>query len=451
MNRCALALAALLAWTSNSAQAWGNHSFAAYRAFERMPEVASAAPLRVETLDAFLLAEEKGLEDLLQEQESWAGANLAYYPPRPAALAFHADPARTPDARRQAFLMALRVAPNSKFALYVQPDPQGPIDPARALAYSAVNTLPEPSDSIHRFASLHAGESVSALQVIASASDEPDYGLDINLWSDSPSSWGKLYAFGPLSFGNPAINFSTQSPFHMGFLHEDRIMYWAAPFLKKTFPLWRAHQYAGLAALAWRTGHGYWGWRFAGLALHYAQDLTQPYHASVAPGGATAKLMGINALAMIGLPRLKNELVVLLSNRHLALEKYQTQLLRRAALGQRDTAIERALRDTARDAAYPAWSDRYTRDVVAREAYDYGTELADTLVATMPARFVSDPAFDFGVHEAQIDIVAELAKQDSNLRARLDATIAQLLGHFGAHSRNMLRGLLRAGNVQGKP
>ena len=35
----------------------------------------------------------------------------------------------------------------------------------------------------------------------------------------------------------------------------------------------------------------------------------------------------INLLAMAGLPRLKDEMVVLLSNRHLALEKYQNQLL----------------------------------------------------------------------------------------------------------------------------
>lgn len=225
-------------------------------------------------------------------------------------------------------------------------------------------------------------------------------------------------------------------------------MYVAAPFLKKTFPLWRVHQYGGLAALAWRTGHNYWGWRFAGLALRYVQDLTQPYHASVAPGGAIAKLLGINLLAMVGLPRMKNELVVLLSNRHLALEKYQTQLLLSAAQTHRDTAIELALRNPERDTRYPAWSEHYARDVVAREAYGYGTELAETLVATMPARFVSDPGFDFGVREAQIDIVDELSKQDATKRAQLDATIAKLLGHFGSHSRNVLRGLLRADGVK---
>lgn len=448
MNRFSVALAALLALYSGMALAWGNHSFAAYRAFERMPEVAMAAPVQAETLEAFLKADEPAIEALLKEQEAWASSHLDYYPARPAGLAFAADPARPDSARRLAFLRALRVAPDSRFALYYQPDPQTPPDTTPALPHAAVNTLPEPAHATQRFASLRAGEAVTPLQVIASASDEPDYGLDINLWSDSPGDWGKTYGFGPLSFGNPTINFATQSPFHMGFYHEHRLAYLAAPFLKKTFPLWRVHQYAGLAALAWQTGHPYWGWRFAGLALHYVQDLTQPYHASVSPGDGLLKLMGTNLMAMAGMPRKKNELIVLLSNRHLALEKYQTQLLRRAALVHQDTAIEQALRDPQRDARYPAWTEGYTRDVVAREAHDYGVELSNTLVASMPPLFVSDPAFDFGVQEAQIDIVSELSKQGAAQRAQLDAAIAELLGHFGAHSRNTLRGLLKAGGVK---
>ncbi len=448
MNRYALTLAGLLSLCSSAVLAWGNHSFASYRAFERMPEVAGAVPVPVESLESFLKAEEGAIEALLTEQEQWASANLDYYPPRPANLAFAANPSRPDDARRLAFLMALRVAPNSKLALYVQPDPQTQFDAARALPYSAVNTLPEPPNATHRFAKVAVGEMVTPLQVIASASDEPDYGLDINLWGDSPSDWGKVYGFGPLSFGNPAVNFATQAPFHMGFFHESRVIYLAAPFLKKTFPLWRVHQYTGLAALAWRTGHPYWGWRFAGLAMHYVQDLTQPYHASVAPGDGTLKLIGTNLLAMAGMPRQKNELVVLLSNRHLALEKYQTQLLRRAALAQQDTAIEQALRNPKRDANYPAWSERYTRDVVAREAHGYGVELSDTLMTTMPALFVSVPTFDFGVKEAHIDILTELGKQDATKRAQLDAAIAELLGHFGSHSRNVLRGVLQAGGVK---
>ena len=50
--------------------------------------------------------------------------------------------------------------------------------------------------------------------------------------------------------------------------------------------------------------------------------------------------------------------------------------------------------------------------------------------------------------EAQIDVLTELGKQDATQRAQLDAAIAKLLGHFGSHSRNVLRGVLQAGGVK---
>lgn len=445
MKRFALTLVSVLGLAAGNALAWSNHSFAAYRTFEKMPEVADAALVTVEPLEAFLKAQEKPIESLLASQEAWAQSHLEAYPPRPAALAFKADPTRTDAARRLSFLMALRVAPNSKFALYLQPDPWRPRpDPATLLAHAAVNTLPEQANSNYRFVSIKAGDQVTPLGVMATATDEPDYGLDINLWDDSPSDWGNIYGFGALPFGNPALYFSTQAPFHMGFYHEDRILYLAAPFIQKTFPLLRAHQYGSLAALAFRTGHAYWGWRFTGLALHYVQDLTQPYHASLSPGNSSVKLIGIHLLALAGLPRMKDEMLVLLSNRHLALEKYQHELLHGAAQARQETGLERALRSSDKDASYPAWSDLYARDVVSRQSHALGARLAGILVDTLPPGYVSDPSFDFGVKESGIRLAAELGQQSPSKRARLDTVLAELLGNFGAHSRNLVHGVLKA-------
>ena len=446
MKRFILTLTCALGLAAGNALAWSNHSYDAYRAFEKMPEVINAAPVAAEPLEAFLKDQQKALEALLASQESWAQNHLEVYPPRPATLAFKANVAQGDEARRLAFLHALRVAANSRFALYLQSDPWGPApDPARLLSITAVDTLPEQANATQRFVAIKAGDKVAPLAVIASATDEPDYGLDINLWSDSPSEWGKIYGFGPLPFGNPALYFSTQAPFHMGFYHEDRIIYLAAPFLKETFPLLRVHQYSSLAALAFRSGHAYWGWRFTGLALHYVQDLTQPYHASVSPGNASIKLIGINLLAMAGFPKMKNEMIVLLSNRHLALERYQNQMLYNAARNKKETAFEKSLRGDDRDRTYPSWSDLYPRDVVSRQAYALGARLTDILVDTLPAAYVSDPAFDFGVKESGIDLVAELGRGDPGKRAKLDAAVSELMGNLGAHSRNLVRGVLKAG------
>jgi len=428
---------------ASQAMAWGSHSVISYRAFEKMPEVANAAAVTVEPLESFLRAEENTLEALLASQEAWARSNIDKYPARPAALAFSADTNRSDEARRNAFLMALRVATNSKFALFWQPDPWSAAQ-GTPLPHSAVNTLPETPGASETFLALKQGEGVSALTVLASATDEPDLGLDINLWEDSPSDWGRQYGFGTQPFGNPALSYSSQAPFHMAYLHENRLLYAAAPFIKRTFPLLRSHQFSSLSALAFRTGHAYWGWRFAGLSLHYLQDLSQPYHVTLAPGESTLKLLTANALALAGATGMKDELLVLLSNRHLVLEKYLSETLLRSAAAKQETPFEKALHNTDKDKNYPEWNDRYLRDVVSAQANQMAAAVVPHLLAVMPAAYVNDRTLDFGSREASINLLSELGKKDSPERQRLDTLLAELMGNFGSHSRNALRGILRA-------
>jgi len=110
--------------------------------------------------------------------------------------------------------------------------------------------------------------------------------------------------------------------------------------------------------------------------------------------------------------------------------------------------VDKALRQPERDNSYPAWSELYARDVVSRQSHAAGARLTGLLVDAMPAGYVSDPGFDFGVKEASIDLAAELSRQgaaSATQRARLDAEIASLLANFGAHSRNLVRGVLKAG------
>ena len=442
LHRSTLIFSTLTALAS-SALAWSDHAMVTYRALERMPELAANVRVAAEPLDEFLKKQEPAIEALLAAQESWARDTLKAYAPRPDALAFKADPAMGDEARRQAFFAALRISAGSRFALYVQPDPWEAAPAAdRLLPASAVKANTDADESRHTFARIDAGDMVPALAVVASASDEPDYGLDINLWSDSPTPEGKAYGFGTLPFGNPALSFSTQAPFHMGFFHEPEILYWAASFLRRTYPLLRVHQYVGLAQLAFETGHPYWGWRFTGLAMHYLQDLTQPYHASLSPGNSAARLIGINVMAMVGLPQRKNDMIVLLSNRHLAMERYESALVRRAAEARQAGAIEMAARDTSSDADYPPWSPDYVRDVVSLQAYEAAPGTDRTIVGAMPAQLVSDPSFDFGVHANEVDLLARLADSDPAERMRMDTTIAELLRHYGAHSRALVRGVL---------
>ncbi len=421
------------------AQAWGNHTPMCYRAFERMPEVAGAAAVKAEPLVDFLRDQERSIALTLDAQEAWAREHLNHHAPRPEALRFVADARRSDADRRMAFLQALRLSPQSRLALYLQPDPRETV-PSRAPMDATLVTATKPgAGATQRFLALQPGEAVVPLAVLASACDEPDYGHDLNLFDDNPGH--PDYGFGKQPFGNPAVSIGSQAPFHMGFFHQGAVFNTLAPSFARTFTELRVQQYATLAVLAWQTGHAYWGWRFAGLALHHVEDLTQPYHASAAPGATLGHMMWVNFKAQVGAPADRQGLVVLQGNRHFVLEQFQTRWIIEAARKQQDGPLELALRDAARDARYPAWSVAYVRDVVAAEAFAAGPATDAAVVVGAPAKFVTDPNFDFAANEARLG--PELAGDMQGQRDALQSQVAELLGHFGAHSRNALRGLLK--------
>lgn len=440
--RLALALSALL--LPAFALAWGNHTPMCYRAFERMPEVANAAPVRAEPLVDFLRDQEPAIARTLDAQEAWAREHLQHHAPRPEALRFVADAGRSDADRRAAFLRALRLSPQSRLALYLQPDPREATPTRPPIAADQVTAVMPGAGGSQRFVALQPGEQVPALAVLASACDEPDYGQDLNLFDDNPGAPQKpAYGFGKQPFGNPAVAIGSQAPFHMGFFHQGVIFNTLAPSFARTFTELRVLQYGDLAALAWQTGHAYWGWRFAGMALHHVEDLTQPYHASAAPGATLGHMMWVNLKAQLGMPADRQGLVVLQGNRHFVLEQFQTRWMLDGARQHRDGPLELALRDAARDARYPAWSAGYVRGTVAAEAFRAGPATDAAVVVGAPAKFVTDPNFDFAANEERLG--AELAHDLQGQRDGLHRAVAELLGHFGAHSRNALRGLLRQG------
>lgn len=432
-------LSILLALLPTLAQAWGNHSPMCYRAFERMPQVADAAAVKAEPLVDFLRAEEAAIARTLDAQEAWAREHLKGHAPRPDALRFVADARRGDAERRATFLRAVRLSPQARLALYLQIDPREPDASRPPLDATQVSAVPHSKGATQRFVALQPGEAVAPLAVLASACDEPDYGHDLNLFDDNPGH--PDYDFGKQPFGNPAVAIGSQAPFHMGFFHQGRVFNTLAPSFARTFTELRVQQYGGLAVLAWQTGHDYWGWRFAGMALHHVEDLTQPYHASAAPGATLGHMMWVNLKAQLGAPADRQGLVVLQGNRHFVLENFQTRWIVENARHRRDGPLEQALRDLALDGRYPAWSPTYVRDVVAAEAFMAGPRTDAAVVVGAPAKFVTDPNFDFAANEAALG--PELARDMQGQREALLREVARLLSHFGAHSRNALRGLLK--------
>lgn len=424
------------------AGAWSNHALGTWPAVSVMPELRGIAPVKVERLESFLAAESTGLSELLRAEEQWATQSVPGYPPRPDDLAFQSRGA-SPDELVRRFVAAVRVNPASRLALFLQLPPGQGANGRATLLESDVTTLKRTeSTKFNTFVAVHEGDLVPVVDVTATASDEPDYGIDIGLWEDDGTSYGKAYGFGKQPFGNPAIEFSSQGPMHIGFFHESAIVYKAAPFLLRTFPEYRIHMWRSLASYALRTGHPYWGWRFAGWALHYIQDLTQPYHARVLPGVGLASMLWINALDVAGIHGPKARAITFVTNRHLALENYQLRWLRDAHMRHdTDDAALRALSDTSRD-AQATYRDDAPRRLITLQASELADALDATLVVQLPAKYTSDPNYVFGETETGLDLYSELAKSRPAARQSMTQAIAPLLGNFGMYSRSFVRTLL---------
>lgn len=445
-------LMSVMALAATSAWSWSNHAQGSWPALAAMPELAREAPVKVESLETFLSAQGDKLAALLAQEEQWARQHVPTYPPLPDALRWRND-AAAPGTPRDRFVAALRLNPASRLSLFMQLPPGVAALGRPTLPWQQVTSL-ERDEKIKKqlFLALREGQEVAVLDVLATASDEPDYGLDIGLWQDNQTAHGQRYAMGKQPFGNPALEFATQAPLHMGFFHESAIIYKAAPFLQRTYPEYRVHLYATLARFALDNGHPYWGWRFAGWALHYLQDLTQPYHARVLPGVGVASMLWINALDIVGFGGAKTRAVTRVSNRHLVIENYQLNRLTQASLaragqatGAADApmpALMRALADTAGDAGL-VYSPAAIRSVITRDAVARADTLDAALERHVPARFISDPGYTFGETEPEPDLALLLAAQGEAVTRALDASLAELLGAFGRHSRAFVRSLLK--------
>jgi len=437
--RAAILLGAGLA--AGTAFSWSNHALLSWTALSVLPEVTGRAPVLVESLASFVQADPAGLAEVLRAEEAWARANVPAYPARPDALAFRAD---TPPAERVArFLAAVRVNPSARLALYLQLPP-GQASRGRPILAEADVTIMKTDEAakLNTFVALREGERVAVIDVIASATDEPDYGLDYGLWEDNGTAWGRSYGFGKQPFGNPAVEWSSQGPLHLGFFHEAGIVYKAAPFLLRAYPEYRIHLWRALAAFALRSGHEYWAWRFAGWGLHYLQDLGQPYHARVLPGVSVPRMLWINGLDLAGMHGPKQDAVQLVTNRHFALENFERQWMRasHAAPNVPDVGTQ-ALRDTALDRL--AYADDWPRQVVTKQANAAADAVDAALVASLQPRYTSDPTYVFGVTGSGVDTHAELGASAPASREALKRAIAPLLGNVGSSSRAYVRSLLR--------
>lgn len=416
------------------AAAWSNHALGTWQALSSVLAPGKTAAVKVESLEHFLQAEGRALESVLQQEEQWARTTVPEYPNRPDKLAYQSGADAVQNKQR--FIAAIRINPHARLPLYLQLPPGADGLGKALLPWSAVTTLAHSTSVMKaQFMRLQENETVAALDVVASASDEPDYGLDLGLWNNNADAQALGYAFGQQPFGNPALEYSSQAPFHMGFFHESPIVYKAAGFLRRTYPEYRIHLYQTLAQHAFNTGHAYWGWRFAGWALHYVQDLTQPYHTTVLPGVSVARMLWINALDLMGAHRSKRDVITLVSNRHAALENYQYRRMRAAYLAKNnDDALLRASRESPAITAAP-YTSNMARQRISLESHLAADATDAMLEKVLPAKYISDPAYILGETEPDLDMLAVMASLTHEQQEKMTGAVSNLMKNFGIYTQ----------------
>jgi hypothetical protein len=434
----------VLFFLAQTTYAWDCHPLFTYGALKNMPEINHAPTVPAETLTSFLQKEHAGLVKLLDENEQWSRQHITFYPPLPATLRFNDIDNSLPIQTQ--FIHAIRVNPDLGYPLFVQYLPgnshkinKHPLVKSKLMAPSVEHAqwicLANPP-----LEGIMPGEELAPLDILTTASDEPDYGMDIHLWQDNPSAFGKIYGFGMQPFGSKVFPIGSQAPFHMGFYYESAILFHFASFLQHSYPEYRIHLYLTLSRYAFKTGHPYWGYRFLGWAIHYAQDLTQPYHSTVAPNTSTLRLLYVNVLDMMGSHTAELNILQLISNRHFSLENYVYYLLENNLVKKiENDPVSQSLSDQRFDSSYPAYTDSYPRQVIAKESHEKATKVDQLIMKSFPSKYVSDPNYVFYTTEPDINLFT-VAKNDPNKSIELlNEYLPDILRPIGSHTRNVVR------------
>jgi len=423
-----------------AATAWEHHPLLTRPILETMAEVDGADEAEAVSLEAFLVATEADLAVLLAEEEAWARANLPWYAPRPEALAFQAT--GNPADIRDRFLLAIRINPNTKTPLYVSPlaedssAAKGQLDPSEVTLLQDTSNL-----SVFKFETVDAGELVDPVDIVAAASNEPDYGMDVGLFEDNNTDFGHLYGFGIQPFGNPALDYGSQAPFHMGFYHESPLVFFFASFLEQSYPEHRIHLFKSLSEFAFEHGQEYWGWRFMGWGLHYLGDLSMPYHTTALPGYSTFRMLLINLLDMLGWSTFKDNAMQLSSNRHMALEIFQGTVLAEAS--RDDETQDPSIAALLQSRTIPPYTDALPRTQLAKASYCLSRKTDAAIGKLMPARFVSDPSVELADCPDRYQIVEMIeAEHGTDAIAKLSQLQARALTAFAIYGRSYVQAIL---------
>jgi len=298
-----------------SSYAYDEHAIISYYALNKDLK---GLYVKIEPLSEFLTKEQFEIAKALSEAELWCKNNIPEYKPLPDVLAF--TPGINHSDVENKFLKSIRINPEYFRYNYVQ-DIGGNLSGKFSDQITDWKDLYIINLNYHiqiPFLKVKNGDTIPAINIISTASDIPDYGIDCGLFENNNSDIGKIYGFGNQPFADPTRVLHQQAPFHMPYYHNP-LLTAAIPNLKSPYAIYRVKYYTEIAKVAFKTKHYYWGYYFSGLALHYVVDCCMPYHISVCPGTSDQHILDEinkdnNYINQILLPKISAE--------HLFMESY---------------------------------------------------------------------------------------------------------------------------------
>ncbi|MEW6348103.1 MAG: hypothetical protein AB1646_03520 [Thermodesulfobacteriota bacterium] len=266
-------------------------------------------------------------------------------------------------------------------------------------------------------------EQISPREILCTFSDEPDWGMDQDLFVV------RDYAYGPVPFGS-ATGKSSQAAFHMAFLHEPALITAVWPGLRRSFMEERIRVCLALARLAFKAEAHYWGWRFLSWAMHYIQDLTQPYHAKAFPPslGSLLRRFMLDPNPAGFAQRNAN----LLKNHHILFESVAHYLLNEALKKDPDAMLLSVIRQSGE-----------SRSPTVRSLMERESRISASLAARCDralVKMVDDKRLD--AKDFTLDEGAEFLLQETMLGATQDRP-----RQYGAFTELLGRSLAQAGAV----
>jgi len=433
---------------AQSVEAWQSHFLLTASSVANMPEIDRQPTVPAETLTEFLEAESEGLVSLLKDIDSWPH-QVSSFPPLPSLLTFKGRK-DTQRSLLQQFTDRARIHPQGVSdmhydTLFVEYGPNAahrihnPLQLKDVVLASIIKEIPIANPPLEK---VNPGELVSPYEIITSAVDEPDFGMDINLFEDNHTDFGENYKLGNTpGFINKDLIIGTQAPFHIGWYHENAWIKRFGPDITKMYPEYRIHFFVTLSQYAFKTGHLYWGYRFLGWAIHYQQDLSQPYHAKLVPGMSAMELLVANQ------EKVKNRV----TNLHFALENYQYNLMRRALTefninNNSSNPFLIALADRSSDNSKIHYNDLYPRNTVAQEAYDDADTLDDSLINVFGKTADDIANSNDGVNQSAVilnfgsidfDLYSKINQDDPEVQT-LNQKLVTLFRSVGSHTRKII-------------